>query len=194
MRSAGLRKEFHPHTVRPAVLFVFLPQSSVDKEAKDRGKTKEELLKAEVDDKVKPVTNDDIHTLYEAQKAQMAGRTEEQMRPQIEGYLKAQRQKDQRDAFETGLKQKAKVHIKLEPPRQTVEIPKDWPSVGPANAPITIVEFTDYQCPYCQRAQMTIDEVLAQYGPKVRLIPRDFPLEFHNRALYASRAVHCAGD
>jgi len=73
-------------------------------------------------------------------------------------------------------------------------VPKDAPSVGPATAGVTIVEYTDYQCPYCARAQGTIDELLAQYGDKIRLVPRDFPLDFHNRALYASRAVHCATE
>jgi protein-disulfide isomerase len=166
----------------------------VEKAAKESGKTKEALLKAEIDDKVKPVTSDDIHTLFEADKARMGGKTEDQVRGQIEQYLKGQRTQDQKDAFESELKRKAKVQVKLEPPRQTVEIPQGWPSVGPENAPVTIVEFTDYQCPYCQRAQNTLDEIMTQYGTKVRVVPRDFPLEFHNRALFASRAVHCAGD
>jgi protein-disulfide isomerase len=166
----------------------------IEKEAKEKGKTKEALIKAEVDDKVKAVTDADIHTLYESQKAQMGGRTEEMMKPQIQQYLAGQRQQDQRAAFEAELRRKGKVQVKLDPPRQNVEVPEGWPSVGPENAPITIVEFTDYQCPYCQRAQNTLDEIMAQYGTKIRVIPRDFPLDFHNRAMAASRAVHCAGD
>jgi protein-disulfide isomerase len=166
----------------------------IEKEAKAKGVTKEALIKAEVDDKVKPVTKEDVHGLFESQKAQMGGRTEEQMQGQIEQYLNQQRQKDQHDSFEAELRRKGKVQVKIEPPRQNVEIPKGWPSVGPENAPVTIVEFTDYQCPYCQRAQNTLDEIMTQYGTKVRVIPRDFPLDFHNRAMFASRAVHCAGD
>lgn len=168
--------------------------SLLEKEAKARGITVASLRKAEVDDKVKAITPDDIHKFYEAQKAQMGGRPEEQMRGQIEAYLRGQRQNDAREAFESSLKRKANVQIQLDPPRQVLDFPKDAPSVGPATAPVTIVEYTDYQCPYCARAQATIDEILTQYGDKVRLVPRDFPLEFHSRALYASRAVHCATE
>jgi protein-disulfide isomerase len=166
----------------------------MEKEAKAKGVSKEALIKAEVDDKVKAVADADIHGFYESQKAQMGGRTEEMMKPQIQQYLASQRQQDQRAAFESELRHKGKVQIKLEPPRQNVEVPKGAPAVGPDSAPVTIVEFTDYQCPYCQRAQNTLDEIIAQYGTKIRVIPRDFPLEFHNRAMFAARAVHCAGD
>src|SRR5207249_4059322 len=62
--------------------------SLTEKEAKSRGLTVEALRKAEIDDKIKPVTPEDIHTFYESKKSQMSGRTEDQMRPQLEGYLR----------------------------------------------------------------------------------------------------------
>ena len=66
--------------------------------------------------------------------------------------------------------------------------------LGPAEAPVTIVEYTDYQCPFCVRAQTTVDEILERYAGKVRLVYRDLPLDFHPRAFEASRAARCAGD
>ena len=59
---------------------------------------------------------------------------------------------------------------------------------------MTIVEFTDYQCPYCHRAQAVIDEVLARYSGKVRFVHLDFPLDGHPGAMPAARAARCAGE
>jgi protein-disulfide isomerase len=75
-----------------------------------------------------------------------------------------------------------------------VAIPAGAPSLGPASAPVTIVEFSDYQCPYCRRAQNTVDELVAKYKDKVRLVHRDFPLDGHPRAFPAARAARCAGE
>jgi protein-disulfide isomerase len=66
--------------------------------------------------------------------------------------------------------------------------------MGPADAPITIVEFTDYQCPYCQAAQQYVDRVMATYKGKVRLVYQEFPLDFHAQAKPAGRAARCAGE
>jgi protein-disulfide isomerase len=84
--------------------------------------------------------------------------------------------------------------MRLDPPRVTVEIPAGAPSTGPATAKVTIVEFTDYQCPYCHRAQSVIDEVLQRYSGKVRFVHLDYPLEGHAEAVPAARAARCAGE
>jgi protein-disulfide isomerase len=56
------------------------------------------------------------------------------------------------------------------------------------------VAFTDYQCPYCHRAQNTIDQIMTQYAGKVRLVHQDFPLDGHPQAVPAARAARCAGE
>lgn len=74
-------------------------------------------------------------------------------------------------------------------------VSRDDPSLGPANAPVTIVEFSDYQCPYCK---VWHDEVLplilAEYGDQVRYIYRDYPLSGHSEAQPAAEAANCAGE
>jgi protein-disulfide isomerase len=57
---------------------------------------------------------------------------------------------------------------------------------------VTIIEFSDYECPYCKQAEPTVDEVMETYGDKVRLFYRDYPLPFHNAAKPAAEAAHCA--
>jgi protein-disulfide isomerase len=70
-----------------------------------------------------------------------------------------------------------------------------FPSVGPANAPIVIVEFSDYQCPFCtQWHDTTYQPLMAAYPGKIRLVYRNFPLPFHQNAFKAAEAAMCAGD
>ncbi len=64
---------------------------------------------------------------------------------------------------------------------------------GPENAAVTIVEYSDFQCPACGSAKPTIDQVLAKYPDKVKFIYKDFPLPFHSFAQKASEAAECAG-
>jgi protein-disulfide isomerase len=78
--------------------------------------------------------------------------------------------------------------------RVTVSTDGD-PSIGPANAPITIVEFSDYQCPYCQAwYQQTFDKLMASYPGKIRFVYRDLPLPMHPQAIPAAEAANCAGE
>ena len=70
----------------------------------------------------------------------------------------------------------------------------DDPTMGPANAPVTIVEFSDFQCPYCKLSLPTIKEILAKYPGKVRVVYRDYPAPNHPHAQRAAEAAQCAGD
>jgi len=78
--------------------------------------------------------------------------------------------------------------------RVTVSTDGD-PSIGPADAPITIVEFSDYQCPYCQAwYQQTFDKLMASYPGKIRFVYRDLPLPGHPESMPAAEAANCAGE
>ena len=72
----------------------------------------------------------------------------------------------------------------------------DNPTVGPDNAPVTIVEFSDYQCPYCVRWYQEVSaKLLENYKDKIRFVYRDFPLSsIHPEAQSAAEAAHCAGE
>ncbi|MGF1467114.1 MAG: DsbA family protein [Sandaracinaceae bacterium] len=77
------------------------------------------------------------------------------------------------------------------PPPTTVSLraPPDAPSRGPADAPVVIQEFGEYQCPFCQRVQPTLAQLRERYGPRVRMVWRDNPLPFHHRAMPAALAA-----
>src|SRR5215813_9693567 len=78
----------------------------------------------------------------------------------------------------------------------TVEVATEGkPSLGPANAPVTLVEFSDFQCPYCRQAQGTLKQLMAAYEGKIKLVYRDFPLRsIHPQAQKAAEAAQCAAE
>ena len=80
-----------------------------------------------------------------------------------------------------------------EPIVQNILVEGDDPQIGPVTAPVTVVMFTDFQCPACAGTHPVLKGVLSEYGPKVRFIVRDFPLEnIHTNALDAARAANAA--
>ncbi|HEY2290231.1 MAG TPA: thioredoxin domain-containing protein [Thermoanaerobaculia bacterium] len=161
----------------------------LEAEAAARKTTKDQLL-AEI--KPAAVTDADVDAFYEQNKAQILPRTKEQVGPQIKTYLEQQGQQKARTAYFKTLEAKYKVDMKMEPIR--VEVAATGPAKGPANAPVTIVEFSDFQCPFCSRLTPTLAEVEKKYGNKVRLVFRQYPLPFHQNAQKAAEASLCAAD
>jgi len=153
------------------------------------GKTTKEALLAEI--KPAPVTDADVDAFYEQNKAQIQ-RPKEQIAPQIKAYLEQQGQQKARQEYFTKLEAKYKVEKKLEPIR--VEVAATGPAKGPATAPVTIVEFSDFQCPFCGRLTPTLKQIEQKYGDKVRLVFRQYPLPFHQYAQKAAEASLCAAD
>ena len=114
----------------------------------------------------------------------------------LEAPRDPQEQARLRQALLVALRRQATIHINLsepEPPILPVSADDD-PSVGPANAPVTIVEFSDFQCPYCKLSVPLIKEILAKYPGKVKVVYRDYPGPNHPHALQAAEAAQCAGD
>ncbi len=168
----------------------------VEAKAKAAGKTPDEYVQAEIMARVGTPTDAEIQQVYDAAKAQ--GRElppMAQVKETIVRYIQQQKAQAAAQAYYDKLKADAKVEILLpawRPPRQQVEA--KGPSRGPGTAPVTIVEFSDFECPYCSRAEETVSEVMRVYGDKIRLVYRDLPLPNHTNAPKASEAAHCAGD
>ena len=160
-------------------------------EAKARKVTVEQLEKQEVEDKVGPPTDAEIKEIYDANKEQLDGKPLEAVKDQIVDYVRQLRLQERRAAFVRELKAKYPTTVSLRPP--VIEVGTGGrPVLGPANAPVTIIEFSDYECPYCKRAEPTVREVLKAYKDKVRFVYRDYPLPFHEQARPASVAARCA--
>jgi len=166
----------------------------LEREAAARKVTAAELIKQEVEAKVAPVTEEEQRAFYAQNKARMGEMTEADALKRIEAGLRQQRIGERQAEFLNGLRAKADVHVLLEPPRLALTAGDD-PARGPADAPVTIVEFSDFQCPYCSRATATLKKLDAAYPGKIRLVYRDFPLvQIHPNAARAAEAAACANE
>ena len=194
-RAAGTlaRIDFERYEARRQVLDEMVNEKLLEEAARAKGVTPEALLKSEVNDKVTPPTDEQVRATYEQHKAQLGGMPFEQIKERIHRSLYEQALSSQAAIFQLSLKKDARVQILLEEPRAEVAVPASAPSQGPADAKVTIVEFLDYQCPFCHRAQETVDQVLKQYEGRVRFVHRDYVLG-KPRSLPAARAARCAGE
>lgn len=162
----------------------------VDAEAKKEGVNEEAWLKKHVEASTPEATEADAKKFYDENSARMGGQSFDAIKPRIIAFLTNQKRQEAAGKIFEDLKSKAKVDIKLEEP--AVKVDAVGPSMGPENAPVTIVEFSDFQCPYCSKVEPTLKRVMADYAGKVRFVFRDYPLPFHEHAQKASEAAHCA--
>jgi protein-disulfide isomerase len=191
-RLVRVRQE--EYELRRQALDELIAERLIAAEATKRKVAPEELLRQEVDAKAVGLPTAQLETLYEQNKARFAGQTRGEALARIREVLGQRAKAERRAAFEKELRSGARVAVGLVAPRVTIAIPAGSPSTGPADAPVTIVEFSDYQCPYCHRAQGVIDEVLSRYAGKLRFVHLDFPLDGHPGAVPAARAARCAGE
>jgi protein-disulfide isomerase len=164
----------------------------VEQKAKADNLSVEDLVKREIQDKLKKPTDEELKKFYDEQAKRQPLPPFDQVKEQIVQYLERPQMAAAQQAFIDKLKKDANLVTFLKPPR--VEVAAEGPSKGPANAPVTIVEFSDYECPYCSRAEEVVNRVMKDYDGKVRLVYRDYPLPIHPQAQKASEAANCAGD
>jgi len=166
------------------------------KEAAKRGVSVQALLDTEVTSKVGLVTEQEVEAFYQANKAQLKG-DEASLRERIRTYLQTQKLTSQRQAFVQGLRAQANVVLRLTPPPVVrAEVSVDGaPFRGPEGAPVTIVEFSDFHCPFCKQVLPTLTQLQSQYGDKVKLVFRDFPIDqLHPGARKGHEAARCANE
>jgi protein-disulfide isomerase len=170
-----------------------IEEKLLESEAAKRSITKEELLAAEVKSGAKEPTDEEVDSFYKSN-AQRIQKPKEEVAAQIVKYLKREKETSLRKALIERLEKEHRVNRLLEPLRFSVEA-ADRPSQGPASAPVTIVIFSDFQCPYCKAFSATIKLATQKYGDKVRLVFRQFPLaEIHQNAQKAAEASLCAAN
>ena len=151
-------------------------------EAQKRKVTTNALLDAEV--KPKAVTEEQARVFFEQNKDRVSGDFA-QTRDSIIRYLEQIEVRVAERAFVEKLRAAASIQILLVAPESPVFSisTADQPSLGSAVAPVTVVAFTDYQCPSCAAIHPALERLVKEYGDKVRLVTRDFPLTQHSRSL-----------
>ena len=176
------------YQLRSQAVEVLIGRTLIEKEAKARGMTPEALEQAEVAAKA-VVTDAEVKTAYANNKARFASVAEATALEQIRASLLQQRQTERRTAYTRELRGRYDVRVLIEP----VELAQA-PVRGNPKATVTIVEFSDFQCPYCQRVRPTMTRLRELYSDRVRFAFRHYPLDFHPQAQKAGEAAACAGE
>jgi protein-disulfide isomerase len=181
------------YEARRAALEEIVGDALIEQEARAKNVDRDALVQQEITAHVAPVTDSDISAWYQANQNRIQGRSLDQVKEPIRSLLTEQRTEAARRTYIDQLRAKTAVRLSLDPPRQQVAA-AGRPARGPENAPVEIIEFSDFQCPYCLRAEPAVRQVLSTYGDKVRLVYRHFPLSNHPNARPAAEAAACAAE
>ncbi|MEP6715054.1 MAG: DsbA family protein [Terriglobia bacterium] len=150
----------------------------------------EELLKVHVISKVAPDPDKESLRLYF--EGLDTAEPFDVVAPKIAQHLRERRIAKIRGEYMQKLRADMPVVLKIEAPRTAISL-DDTPVRGDANAPLMLVEYADYECPYCQQFQPELDKLEAEYRGRVKFAFKDVPLPNHSHAQKAAEATHCAG-
>ncbi|PYV16925.1 MAG: thioredoxin [Acidobacteria bacterium] len=181
------------YKIESQALDELIRQKLVEDEAKKQGISSDKLYEKEVDSKINDPSDAEVEGYYLAVKSQV-NQPFEDVRAQLRKVVKALKTEQARQEYADSLRAKAEVEVLLEPPK--VEVGYDPTRVrGNPAAPVTIVEFSDFQCPYCKKVTATLNDLLAKYQGRVKLGYRDFPMrQLHPHAEIAAEAGRCAEE
>jgi len=181
------------HTMLHTALKEVVRERVLNGEAERHGKTLEELIIAEAGGTLDP-TGFEVDAWYQNNRGRTGGRALEQIRPQIAEYLRNERRKSAAEQLEKRLYAERSVTLHLEPYRASFDNSRS-PAKGPEDAAITLVEFSDFQCPYCAQFFPTLKELERNFGDRLRIVYRQFPLtNLHPYAFKAAEASLCAHE
>jgi protein-disulfide isomerase len=159
-------------------------------QAQKEGLTLEQLLDRHVTSTLPPDPPEDALKVY--YEGVDTTQPYEAVRSQILESIKQRRLARAKNAYVESLRSQAQITMLLSPPRAQIAS-ADSPVRGAANPEVTIIEYADYECPYCQQTQPALDQLEAEYKGKLAFVFKDTPLPMHSHAEKAAEAAHCAG-
>lgn len=168
------------------------------KEARERQLTVDQLLNESIPKSSLDVTDEEVERYRQenAERLRDWRGAEEELHARIKGFLVQQKRFREVAKYAKSLEAKYKVSVYLREPevmRTRVAI-SGSPSMGPAEAAVTVVEFSDYQCPACRQAHETVLKVREMFKDRIKWVFKDFPLKKHKDSRRAAEAAHCAAD
>lgn len=173
-------------------------EALIEAEAKSRGLADgRALLSAEIEQQVEMPTEEELQAFYLEVQGQLRGAPYEQVQSMLAGELIQRRMGEKYQAFIADLRKSSDLKTTLPYPdfkRVELSVTAEDPSLGAVDAPVTIVQFAEYQCYYCAKVAPTLSALVNDYDGKVRVVFKDFPLENHRRAMPAAIAARCAGE
>ena len=182
------------YAIRKAALDNLITSRILQNEATACGVSIEELRRRLTDGEIN-VTREQVEDAYTQNAAFFASMSPDEARERLRLDLENQaRMKHYRTGLEA-LRKKWTIKLSFPPPPFVSELDDGLsPAKGSAKPVVTIVEFSDFECPYCNQAQSTLKQVMQNYGSEVRLVFKHMPLEGHSNSLPAARAAYCAAE
>lgn len=165
----------------------------VEQKAKAEGVTRDEWLKKNLEAQIPKPTDEEIAAVMQQYRSRLA-KDDDQARNQVVAYLTQKAHRGAELTLRKKLEAEAGLKILLEPPRLEPKILDHNPTRGPEFAPVTLIEYTDFQCPYCGRSQATLEALRERYGKRIRFVFKNLPLPMHQNSRPAAEAAMCAKD
>jgi protein-disulfide isomerase len=166
-----------------------IDKTLLEQKAKSENLTLDQLVARDIKSQVKDPTEDQMEVYYEGLGTDQPYSA---VRDRILDKIRQIRTEKARAAYVATLREKSNVFITLAPPSANVDL-ANVTTLGPKEAPVMVVEFADYECPYCQKVASDITKLQGEFGGKVAVAYKDFPLPMHAHAEKAAEAVRCAG-
>ena len=182
------------HQIIEEALKGLIAERLLQAEAEKNGVSVEDLLAREVAANAPVPTTEAIENVYQLNQERLLSVSREVGLGQVRAFIDERNYDDTLEAFIDRLREEYGVESRREPYRVDMEI-EGHPLKGPRNAPITLVEFSDFECPFCRQSLPVFRQIEAEYGEQIRFVYRQFPLnEIHPRAQKAAEASLCAEE
>lgn len=183
------------YALRKQDLELKINDTLLTQEAQKKSVTTRALLETEVSAKVPRVTDAEAQAFYNENKERISGDFA-QTKAQIVQYMQERKEQEATLAFAGQLRRASTIETNLTAPESPAFsiATDDQPVKGTANALVTIVAFTDFECPSCARQHPVLDQIVSEFGDRVRLVVRDFPLSQHANARKAAEAAEAARE
>lgn len=191
-QSKTLKFRTEEFGARTAALERMVGDRLIAMEAESRRISVADLLRLEVVDTIQPATDQEVQAVLDYESS-MSLLSETDARSLVKSRLRDTRIEKARSAFAARLRRKIPVSIYLDPPRLPLKL-SPGPTKGPENAPVTVVEFSDFECPYCSRMQTTLSKIETRFHGRVRVVFKHFPLPMHANARRAAAIAVCAAE
>jgi protein-disulfide isomerase len=154
------------------------------------------LIEDKVISKIAEPTEEEVLAFYAAYERQLRGASLEEVRPMIVDQIRQESVRGVIDAYVVELQERHGLKTSIpfpDLPRIPVQTDND-PYLGSQDGSVEVVVFAEYQCPYCATVTPTLEQLVETYPDKLHVVFRDFPLNFHDRAIPAAIAANCAGE
>ena len=183
-----LSAQYQYYQAQTKALNDLVDKKLLEQKAKSENLTVDQLVDRDIKSQVKDPTEDQLKVYYEGLETDQPY---EAVRDKILDQVRMLRTQKARAAYLKTLRVNSTVYITLAPPRANVDT-ENAQMLGPEKAPVTLVEFADYECPYCQKVALDVKKLQADFGDRVAFTFKDFPLPMHTRAEKAAEASRCA--